>query len=64
MNIKLTERAFDRLGSTNINHVKDIVRELIHHIELQDKQIEVLKRKNKRLERKYWEIKLKYEEEI
>lgn len=58
----LKERAFDMLHSTNINYVKEILNEAIHHIEMQDEQIERMKRKNDRLERKYWEIKLKYEE--
>lgn len=60
--ITLKERAFWALSNKNIEHVKDVLRRAIHHIEMQDKQIERMKRKNDRLERKYWEIKLKYEE--
>lgn len=58
----LKERALDILSNNNIDYVKDVLRQAIHHIEMQDKQIEIMKRKNDRLERKYWEIKLKYEE--
>lgn len=58
----LKERALDILSNNNIEYVKDVLRQAIHHIEMQDKQIEIMKRKNDRLERKYWEIKLKYEE--
>ncbi len=61
--INLKERAFEALHSKNIDYVKDILRRTIHHIKMQDKQIETMKRKNDRLERKYWEIKLKYEGE-
>lgn len=59
--ITLKERAFWTLNSTSEKAKEEIIRELIHHIEMQDKQIGTLKRKNDRLERKYWEIKLKYE---
>ena len=58
----LKERAFDILHSTNVIYKEEMIRELIHHIEMQDKKIGTLERKNSRLERKYWEIKLKYEE--
>ena len=51
--ITLKERAFETLGSKNIEHVKDVLKQAIHHIEMQDKQIERIKRKNDRLERKY-----------
>ncbi len=57
----LKERGFDALRNSNIEYVKEILKETVHHIEMQDKQIERMKRKNDRLERKYWEIKLKYE---
>ena len=59
----LKKRAFYRLGSTDIEDVKDILRQAIHHIDMQDKEIERLKKRNNKLERKYWQIKLKYEEE-
>lgn len=57
----LKERSFDALRNSNIEYVKEFLKETVHHIEMQDKQIGRLKRKNDRLERKYWEIKLKYE---
>ncbi|MCI8272895.1 MAG: hypothetical protein HFJ55_02290 [Clostridia bacterium] len=60
--VNLKERAFWALNNTNIDYIKEILKRAIHHIEMQDKQIETLKRKNDRLERKYWEIKLKENE--
>ena len=57
---KLKERAYSELSCNDIGHLREFLKEIIHHIEIQDKQIAMLKRKNDRLECKYWEIKLRY----
>lgn len=66
--VKLTERLWGYYGTWEdkefqIKQLTSYAKELIHHIEMQDKKIERLTRKNNKLERQYWEIKLKYEEE-
>ena len=67
--VKLIERAkwdlFTRWTNKEIElkRIRSIAKEMIRHIEMQDEEIERLKRKNNKLERKHWEIKLKYEKE-
>mgnify|MGYP003301331234 CR=1 FL=1 len=63
---KLTQRVYSYLGNWTdkdfqLQQLKELSVELKNHIEMQDKKINQLNRKNNKLERKYWEIKLKYE---
>ena len=65
---KLTDRVYHYMGNWadqdhQLQQLKEFVIELKNHIEMQDKKINQLNRKNDKLKREYWEIKLKYEED-
>lgn len=61
--IKLIERGWWAITNKSLEYKNDMIRELIHHIEMLEKKIEQVEKRNAKLERKYWEIKIKYEDD-